>query len=533
MPPRPLASAHALHPAETVDLSSRTRQTPVGLIDCVLTDPRGPPSTEKLLTLGAINSSVSHAQTPDDASIHFRHLLGAHNDEERHTILRGIANESPTLARLSRDASKLRPREQIDRDRREQAEKKKQSDAVWLDAEWGGKGWIPLDVRAGLSTVGLDEPSGDVEAGGTLRVAVDREVAKKTGKIKNRQSTHSPHLTGRIAKEVYQSIIDPTTEETERPSEPLHDSISPGSPFTDQWPTNSADDNYVSDDLQPFDPASSPSSLRSDTPFYTPPPYPLDDPMAGANTGENKALRKHLCTVHGEIPASGREKRRRKMHLGENLQAIGQEEIIRACHEARSHLDTALASKAEADLALASLNARVTAIRDVQEVVDKHIRDERRKIIALLGGDSYRDSGISIEGEPPSNGLESALESGATIFLNGAKKSRDLIVELGQGLELEIDEACCRQQKAADGVRAAQENLDTLDRLSRAKEAHDSQVKAKRHLEKMEALVHEAREQFEEADKQHTKSLEMAENGNWMACVDGLRKLGGQEYLEE
>lgn len=113
-------------------------------------------------TLDAINSSVSHAQTPDDASSHFRHLLGAHNDEERHTILRGIANESPTLARLSRDASQLRPREQIDRDRREQAEKKKQSDAVWLDAEWGGKGWIPLDVRAGLSTVGLDEPSGDV-----------------------------------------------------------------------------------------------------------------------------------------------------------------------------------------------------------------------------------------------------------------------------------------------------------------------------------------------------------------------------------
>ncbi|RMJ07689.1 hypothetical protein CDV36_012709 [Fusarium kuroshium] len=550
MPPRSLLPK--LHAAEAPDPSLRTRRTPVGIIDCALTDPRGPPSTEKILTLNVINSSVSHAQTPDDASSHFRHLLDAYNDDERHTILRGITNESPTLARLGRDASQLRSREEIDREKRRKADKKKQADAVWLDAEWGGNGWIPVDVRAGLSTVGLDEPSGEVvrfmrkiteaaknqcvllpslwEPGGALRVAVDREVARKTENIRNRQSPPEPHLTGRIAKQVYQSIINPVTEEEDQLSEIPHGSPPPVSPYTNGWTTHSVDENP-----QQFDPASSPppSSLRSDTQFYTPPPYPLDDTMARPSSGGNATSKRHLSVGDDETPASDHEKRQRLMHLGENLQAIGLEEMIRASLGARSRLDTALASKSRADLAVASLKGRITAMHEAQQATHNHIKDEEQKLITLLSRNSHRDSGIGIETQSSNNGLRSALESGASLFLDGAKSSRDLIIALGQGLEQEMDEACRRQQEAVDGVCEAQETLDMLDRLCKAKENHEGQAKAKRHLDKMEALAKEAREQFEEANRQYIKSLEMAEGKKWMECVDALRKLHTQERLEE
>ncbi|RSL42551.1 hypothetical protein CEP54_015442 [Fusarium duplospermum] len=105
---------------------------------------------------------------------------------------------------------------------------KRQSSIAWLNEQWSGPGWLPADVRAGLSSVGIQEPSDKVvsclqritellnlrgsdlhtawQTDGALRVAVDKDLERRIKKLREGAPPPRPHLTGATARAVLKGL---------------------------------------------------------------------------------------------------------------------------------------------------------------------------------------------------------------------------------------------------------------------------------------------------------------------------------------
>ncbi|KAF4459119.1 hypothetical protein FALBO_14127, partial [Fusarium albosuccineum] len=139
--------------------------------------------------------------------------------------------QAPYLNELSKGDARNRAQ----RDKREM---EKQARIAWLNRKWGGPNWLPPELRANLASYRLKELSAEaIEClckitaliktkninpaelwlpGGALRVAVEKDIEQKTRNAVAQGCflILKPHLTGKIARAVLESLEDGTIDAT-------------------------------------------------------------------------------------------------------------------------------------------------------------------------------------------------------------------------------------------------------------------------------------------------------------------------------
>ncbi|KAF4965267.1 hypothetical protein FSARC_6917 [Fusarium sarcochroum] len=400
------------------------------------------------------------------------------------------------------------PHDQLGRNnnpRSRRTEARRQESVAWLDKEWAGPGWLPPDVRAGLPSVGLQEPAAMVvdclrkitellkakdvdvcsvwQPDGVLRTAVESDLEQRAITPRRGSSHLQPRLTSTTAKAVLSRL------QTElQADEPSHVNSPDLSPELDTISVSSAlyEDGF-------YDAHSDPSSPI--------PPAPA-------------------VTEHEMI-----NKKRRHEELADPSETLR--------HNADVAIRRAEADHLAANVALARLRGRQETVDEGRAAMNTYIQDLRNDLDAHFGptnGNANSDSAAG-HGRRRTSMIVDSVKRDYYTRIDDAEAHCERVLISGSELPALIENAVRQEAMTKKKLLAAKARLTAIDHMWEAKKKRQEEARARDEYFQLETRMCDIQVQFDQArevlavkQREAVVSIEMAEQEDWAGILKDLGK---------
>ncbi|KAM0545807.1 hypothetical protein ACHAPJ_011134 [Fusarium lateritium] len=401
------------------------------------------------------------------------------------------------------------PHDQLGRNnnpRSRRTEDKRQVSIAWLNREWDGPDWLPPDVRAGLPSVGLQEPAALVvdclrkitqllkaknldvssvwQPDGALRIAVENDLEQRGRTRGKGSSLLHPRLTSTTAK----AVLSRLQAELQADEQSHVDSLD----LPPEPDTISVSVDFSEDDFQ--DAHSIPSSPILPAPAVT------EHEMA------NKKRKHHELAELNEI-------------LRRNADVA---------------IQTAEAGHLAATVALAHLRGRQETVDESRAAMNTYIQDLRNDLDGHFGtvnDQSESDSTSARHGRPRQSMIIDSVKRDYYTRIDDAKAHCERVLISDSEFPALIEDAV-RQEAMAEGkLLAARARLTAIDHMWEAKEKRLEEARARTEYLQLEKRMCDIQVQFDQARevlaakcRETAVSIQMAEQEDWAGILESLGK---------
>ncbi|KAF4952397.1 hypothetical protein FSARC_12654 [Fusarium sarcochroum] len=450
--------------------------------------------------------------------------------------------------------------------RRSRRDTIKTQNTTWLNTHWNGPHWIPADVRAGLNQVGMTDPGDNTihflrkisevaisaqvplqslwSATGPLRIAVDHAQAEKNARLAPKRTPHLPHLTGKIASEVYTTLLReyPAVEPRVTLSAVARSPSPEPSLFANRI-NDFADSDDESAPNSTIGPAQSPvPTLSSDATFFTSRATPeLPDDMDQLSNPESHVApdpkKRKLTTLNLSTEMSDKIEGRRHGYVQSGLATAKSREEMQEVHlQSSAQVQSAESSKNDAEKEVASFRAKVEASMEmataanlrVQECVERLNRNPAARRDSALGDmetDNYADM------------MDNEMFLSGRSYIKALKDSTTLHVTSQKEYTNKLAAAQEKQKDTENQVHAAQVKTDALktliDEITGIQDATGEVAQAEEEVVRLEEKLRKAVERAAELRQtQRDKISDMVKNDDWDAKAQNMENLGWDKYVE-
>ncbi|KAI1035220.1 hypothetical protein LB504_006071 [Fusarium proliferatum] len=340
---------------------------------------------------------------------------------------------------------------------------------LWLTNNWGGPGWLPADVRAGLEkSFGTPVPSCYVRSLASITQAaqtggIDLDSlwadngALRTAVGDGSEQCLSPSLEQNI-------ILQIKSEGARRVSEISHQRRQSSTALQ----LESGSENAIKVEI------SEPTAMHTDPSHENP----------TANNNENPPATVEMPTTHERVaqtqvqptndgaqstPPVARKRTFEQMNSTANsiydkyktlMTSFKAEEIAQLRAEAIEKLERAESEKSATDYALVSLRARQDQLQQIRE-------HSKRTIDTTSNG---------LREQANHDVLAGALANMGEVYFNGVNRLLDSFLQISSG-SLDgrtIEELQARQTEAVDKVDKAKKRIRALDHIEKARAVHEN-----------------------------------------------------------
>ncbi|KAM0256491.1 hypothetical protein ACHAPA_012141 [Fusarium lateritium] len=373
----------------------------------------------------------------------------------------------------------------------------------WLHEQWNGPDWLPPDVRAGLASVGTQEPSDKVVSnlpGGALRVAVTDDLEKKTRTFRQGAPRPPPHLTGATSQAVLKAL---RLELQENNSQTDTQSRADSSDFYQDFPHDSPD----------FEdgPASLPASpLSSHNDFYDSrsTPAPADsstilEPTAMADLEPEQPLPKKR--THDEFTQDSSNDQDWQLAL--EPEAVHQTATI-------NH---------------AGLKGEQRQVKKAHDTKHDYIQQMRQDLDAQFGPNEANTRHDSSRRRPSL--LVDQMKREYLLRIDQTEEHCTNALAANADLERELEEARCVEDEARTRMDAAKARLAAIDHMWQAKLHQQEAAQTQRDYEQLESQIRQLEQQREilgEAQRAKTDkaalSASKAQDEDWAGILGVLQR---------
>ncbi|KAH7259038.1 uncharacterized protein BKA55DRAFT_591837 [Fusarium redolens] len=383
------------------------------------------------------------------------------------------------------------------------------ADAQWLTNQWGGKPWLPADIRtAAESLFGNSEPSTYVhmlveitkaaQAKGmglhTLRVAMRKDALQYL----TRQMVNSviKEINGRSVKEASKALKNSVQDKTvidlansdeagmgrSNETRPITKDPSNKLPLANREHTLPESLDYRASQDNSAPKQSQPSPLTKDAKATTP-PTSKKRTFEQMNGAEISSYTKYETLVSNLKP----------------------DKIAQLRAQAIKNLERAESDKARCDCALAYLNEKEDQM--------KQIRDQGKTLIDEMS------SGIKEQGNQ--GVLAGVLASTGTAYFNGINRLLDSLLQSLSGSQdgRTVRDLQAQRAEAVDKADKEKKQVQALNHIEKARSIHENYKEAKGYRQKILDLLSETDERAMDLEKACIVAFSHAEQEDWASVL--------------